>query len=69
MTFGDRTSEFAGVAQQLKSREAIVVRPRVKETKAQQKISVNRAASEISHDTYEVAQKLKELMKRTVHGH
>eukprot|EP01122_Echinamoeba_exundans_P005515 TRINITY_DN1566_c0_g1_i1.p1 TRINITY_DN1566_c0_g1~~TRINITY_DN1566_c0_g1_i1.p1 ORF type:complete len:294 (+),score=67.57 TRINITY_DN1566_c0_g1_i1:332-1213(+) len=63
MTFGDRTSEFAAVAQQLRQKEAIVVKPRVKESKAQQKISVNRAASEISHDTYEVAQKLKELMK------
>jgi hypothetical protein len=65
MTFGDRTSEFAAVAQQLRQKDAVVVRPRVKESKAAQKISVNRAASEISHDTYEVAQKLKELMKCT----
>jgi len=63
MIFGDRTAEFTAVAQSLKNRADVHVRPR-SNNPIQHKISLNKAASEIGRMIQECAEKLKELTRR-----
>lgn len=64
MTFGDRTAEFVAVAESLRARPGVHVTPRMRQPFAA-KVSINKAASEIGRETYETAEKLKELTKCT----
>lgn len=62
--FGDRTSEFAAVAQALRSKGLKPLKHR-KENVYTARMETNRLAAEISKDTHATAQKLEVLTKRT----
>ena len=64
MTFGDRTAEFASVAQALRNK-GLVPKTKRKETIYTSRKQINQLASEIGKDTHATAQKLAVLTKRT----
>lgn len=65
LAFGDRTAEFASVAQSLRNQGVKPVSKR-KENAYTARMNVNRLSSEIGKDTHATAQKLAVLTKRTV---
>ena len=62
--FRDRTSEFTSIAESIRKRNEIVVKPRTAQSLIKQKIGVHKVAAEISRQTYETTLKLGELTKR-----
>lgn len=63
--FRDRTSEFTSIAESIRKRNEIVVKPRTAQSLIKQKIGVHKLAAEISRQTYETTLKLGELTKCT----
>ncbi len=61
--FRDRTSEFTSIAESIRKRNEIVVKPRTAQSLIKQKIGVHKVAAEISRQTYETTLKLGELTK------
>lgn len=64
MTFGDRTAEFAAVAQALRNKGLKPVTKR-KDTLYTSRMQINQLASEIGKDTHATSQKLAVLTKCT----
>lgn len=61
--FRDRTSEFTSIAESIRKRNEIVVKPRTAQSLIKQKIGVHKLAAEVSRQTYETTLKLGELTK------
>jgi syntaxin 5 len=63
MALKDRTAEFNAIAETIRKSHAVKTRPRPKASLFQQRISINKLASEIGKQTYETTQRLAELTR------